>query len=65
MRGSVVLSTQAGNLAITAAHGVSATLDAGTGFGRISNALANTEGAGAGLNIKATTSYGDITARSL
>lgn len=65
VRGSVVLSAQAGNLAITAARGVSATLDAGTGFGRISNALANTEGADAGLNIKATTSYGDITARSL
>lgn len=65
VRGAVVLRTQAGDLSIGAAAGVSATLDAGTSHGRISNALKNAEGAGAPLTIKATTSYGDITARSL
>ncbi len=38
-------------------------LDAGTGHGRISNSLKN-DGT-AGLDIRATTSRGDITARSL
>jgi hypothetical protein len=50
---------------IEAAPGVSATLDAGTGHGRIENTLKNSEGASAALQIKATTSHGDITARSL
>jgi DUF4097 and DUF4098 domain-containing protein YvlB len=63
--GAVVLRTQMGNVTVSAAHGVSATLDAGSGIGRISNALQNTEGAAAGLNIHATTGQGDITARSL
>ncbi|MFJ8313274.1 MULTISPECIES: DUF4097 family beta strand repeat-containing protein [unclassified Streptomyces] len=63
--GTVVLSTQSGDLSVCAARGVSASLDAGTTHGRIHNALQNTDGAGAGLNIHATTSYGDITARSL
>jgi len=63
--GKVVLSTAAGDISVGAAAGVSATLDAGTSYGRISNALKNTEGATAGLNIQATTAYGDITARSL
>ena len=48
---------------VAAAAGVSAALDAGTGHGRVSNALMN-DGA-AGLDIRATTSYGDISARSL
>ncbi|MEV4057817.1 DUF4097 family beta strand repeat-containing protein [Amycolatopsis sp. NPDC049688] len=61
--GNLVLSTQAGNITIGAAPGVSASLDAGTTYGRISNALKN-EGT-AGLTIRATTSYGDIDARSL
>ncbi|MFE7580603.1 DUF4097 family beta strand repeat-containing protein [Streptomyces gardneri] len=65
MRGSVVLRTEAGDLEVGAARGVSATLDAGTAFGRITNSLRNSEGATAGLNIQATTAYGDITARSL
>ena len=47
-----------------AAAGVSASLDAGTAYGRIHNALKNTEGT-ADLNIHATTTQGDITARSL
>ncbi|MFD7785676.1 DUF4097 family beta strand repeat-containing protein, partial [Streptomyces nojiriensis] len=63
-RGTVELTTQAGDITVGAARGVSATLDAGTTHGRIHNALNNTEGADAGLTIRATTSYGDITARS-
>ncbi|MFB7607780.1 DUF4097 family beta strand repeat-containing protein [Streptomyces gardneri] len=65
LAGSVVLRTDSGDLEVGAAHGVSATLDAGTTHGRIHNTLRNSEGAGAGLNIQATTAYGDITARSL
>ena len=64
VRGTVVLRTQAGDLSVGAAHGVPASLDAGTTYGRIDNALRNTEGA-AELNIHATTAYGDIVARSL
>ena len=63
VRGTVVLSTQSGNISVAAAAGVSATLDAGTSLGRVSNALKNdgtTE-----LDIRATTMQGDITARSL
>jgi Toastrack DUF4097 len=63
--GTVVLRTQLGDVTVGAAHGVSASLDASTGYGRIHNALKNTEGAAAGPNIHATTDYGDITARSL
>ncbi|MET9541952.1 DUF4097 family beta strand repeat-containing protein [Streptomyces sp. NPDC006553] len=63
-RGTVVLRTESGEIAVGAARGVSATLNAGTAYGRVHNALVNTGGA-AGLNIHATTSYGDITARSL
>jgi DUF4097 and DUF4098 domain-containing protein YvlB len=63
MAGTVVLSTQSGDISIGAAAGVSAALDAGTGYGRISNALKNN--GGAELDIRATTSHGDITARSL
>ncbi|MEZ0090786.1 DUF4097 family beta strand repeat-containing protein [Streptacidiphilus sp. EB129] len=61
--GTVVLRTQMGNVTVGAAHGVSAALDAGTGHGRVSNALRNdgtTE-----LDIRVTTGQGDITARSL
>ncbi|MGR6317093.1 DUF4097 family beta strand repeat-containing protein [Micromonospora soli] len=64
VRGTVVLRTQAGDVSVGAAHGVSASLDAGTGYGRIQNALKNTEGV-ADLNIHATTAHGDIVARSL
>ncbi|MBW8795518.1 MAG: DUF4097 family beta strand repeat protein [Streptomyces sp.] len=63
LRGTVVLRTQDGDISVTATTGVSAALDAGTGYGRVSNALKNdgtTE-----LDIRATTSRGDITARSL
>jgi hypothetical protein len=63
-RGALVLRTQAGDVQVDAARGVCAALDAGTAHGRIHNALENTGGAPA-LNIHATTSHGDITARSL
>ncbi|KUL49094.1 hypothetical protein ADL22_09010 [Streptomyces sp. NRRL F-4489] len=61
--GKVVLRTESGDITVGAAAGVSAALDAGTASGRISNALKND--GGADLDIHATTSYGDITARSL
>ncbi|BDM69785.1 hypothetical protein HEK616_32720 [Streptomyces nigrescens] len=61
--GTVVLGTQSGDVTVGAAAGVSATLDAGTSHGRISNALKN-DGT-ADLDIRATTSHGDITAHSL
>ncbi|MFL6113572.1 MAG: DUF4097 family beta strand repeat-containing protein [Catenulispora sp.] len=63
--GEVELRTESGTISITAAAGVSATLDAGTGYGRISNALKNVDGAAAGLKIKATSAHGDITASSV
>jgi hypothetical protein len=63
VRGRVALRTQSGSISVGAAVGVSAALDAGTGYGRISNALKN-DGT-AELDIRATTSDGDITARSL
>ncbi|MFI9239328.1 DUF4097 family beta strand repeat-containing protein [Streptomyces sp. NPDC053079] len=65
VHGTVELRTEHGDIAVGAARGVSATLDAGTAYGRIHNTLNNTDGAAAGLNIHATTSYGNITARSL
>ncbi|MFG1838831.1 DUF4097 family beta strand repeat-containing protein [Micromonospora sp. NPDC049175] len=61
--GTVVLTTQSGDISVAAAAGVSAALDAGTGHGRVSNALRN-DGTTA-LDIRATTSHGDIVARSL
>ncbi|GAA2460157.1 DUF4097 family beta strand repeat-containing protein [Actinomadura vinacea] len=63
MRGTVVLRTQSGDISVHAAAGVSASMDAGTAHGRISNALKN-DGT-AELDIHATTAHGDITARSL
>jgi hypothetical protein len=55
--GAGVLHTEAGAISVGAA-GASASLDAGTGQGRIRNALKNTEGT-ADLTIHATTGYGD------
>jgi hypothetical protein len=63
VRGTVVLRTVSGDISIGAAAGVSAALDAGTGLGRVSNALRN-DGT-AELDIHATTTQGDIAARSL
>ncbi|NUT94013.1 MAG: DUF4097 family beta strand repeat protein [Saccharothrix sp.] len=63
VQGALVLTTQAGDITIDAAHGVSASLDAGTSYGRVLNSLTN---AGSpAVTIRATTAYGDITARSL
>ncbi|MFF3314267.1 DUF4097 family beta strand repeat-containing protein [Streptomyces sp. NPDC003035] len=64
VRGAVTLRTEAGDISVGAARGVSASLDAGTSYGRIHNSLTN-NGADAALTIHATTAYGDITARSL
>ncbi|WP_331719254.1 DUF4097 family beta strand repeat-containing protein [Streptomyces sp. NBC_00158] len=61
--GTVTLRTEHGDISVGAARGVSASLDAGTSYGRISNALRNT-GEGEVLDITATTSYGNITALS-
>jgi DUF4097 and DUF4098 domain-containing protein YvlB len=65
VRGKVVLRTDAGDLEIGAAAGVSASLDAGTSRGRIVNSLNNSAGSDAQLTITATTSVGDIVARGL
>ncbi|MFJ3900170.1 DUF4097 family beta strand repeat-containing protein [Streptomyces sp. NPDC090025] len=62
--GAVLLETMQGDISIGAAPGVSATLDAGTAQGRISNSLRNSDGAAAALNIRATTMQGDIAAHS-
>ncbi|MGW3338613.1 DUF4097 family beta strand repeat-containing protein [Streptomyces sp. NPDC001009] len=63
LRGTVVLRTKSGDISVAAATGVSAALDAATDHGRVSSALKN-DGTTA-LEIRATTSKGDITARSL
>ncbi|MFE1922951.1 DUF4097 family beta strand repeat-containing protein [Streptomyces asoensis] len=64
VRGALTLTTLLGDITVGASHGVSASLDAGTGLGRIDNALRNAD-ATPGLTIRATTTQGDITARSL
>lgn len=61
--GLLTLTTQAGSIDVGAAPGVSASLDAGTSYGRIDNTLKNT--GTAELAIRATTSQGDIVARGL
>jgi hypothetical protein len=58
--GTVTLTTQHGNISVDTAPGVSASLDAGTTYGRVHNSLRN-DGTPA-LTIRATTAYGDITA---
>ncbi|WP_311314992.1 DUF4097 family beta strand repeat-containing protein [Streptomyces naphthomycinicus] len=65
VRGTLTLRTEHGEIETGAARGVSASLDAGTAYGRIHNTLKNTDGATATLHIHATTAYGNITARSL
>ncbi|MGW3991719.1 DUF4097 family beta strand repeat-containing protein [Streptomyces sp. NPDC004830] len=65
VRGTLTLRTEQGAITVGAARGTSATLDAGTGYGRVDNSLVNTAGSAAELAVHATTSYGDITARSL
>ncbi|RAG81151.1 hypothetical protein DN069_34350 [Streptacidiphilus pinicola] len=61
--GAVVLATQMGDITVGATPGASASLDAGTGHGRVSNALKNN--GTIELDIRATTGHGNITARSL
>nr|EIF90832.1 hypothetical protein [Streptomyces tsukubensis NRRL18488] len=61
--GTVVLGTRSGDITVAAASGVSAALDAATTYGRVSNTLKNN--GTAELDIRATTSHGDITTRSL
>ncbi|MEU6393798.1 DUF4097 family beta strand repeat-containing protein [Streptomyces sp. NPDC046939] len=62
--GALALSTQQGDITVTAGRGVSASLDAGTTYGRVSNSLRN-DGGSPELTVKATTAKGDITASSL
>ena len=62
VHGTHTLHTDAGNLTIDTAPGTSATLNAHTTYGRINNTLTNT--GPPQLTIHATTSYGDITART-
>jgi hypothetical protein len=62
--GTIVLRTEDGTITVAAAPGISAALDAGTSYGRVHNALRNSDATPA-LTIKATTARGDITARSL
>jgi hypothetical protein len=62
--GTVVLSTQTGAVTVGAAAAASAALDAGATLGRIHNTLKNAGGTPT-LNIRATTTVGDITARTL
>lgn len=64
VEGTVTLHTGQGSISVGAASGTSASLDAGTSFGRIHNTLKDT-GAGAVLAIHATTAHGDIAAHSL
>lgn len=64
VRGTVTLRTEQGDVTVGAARGVSAALDAGTSYGRVRNALANTGGT-PDLTVHATTAHGDITASSL
>ncbi|MCU7825294.1 DUF4097 domain-containing protein [Kitasatospora sp. DSM 101779] len=65
VHGALVLHTLSGGIEVGVARGVSASLDAGTAHGRITNALKNTDGADAAVTVRATTAHGDITARSL
>ncbi|MFC8176805.1 DUF4097 family beta strand repeat-containing protein [Streptomyces sp. NPDC057325] len=61
--GTVTLRTQQGDISVGAARGVSASLDAGTAYGRVANDLRN-DGTST-LDIHAATAKGDITAHSL
>jgi Toastrack DUF4097 len=63
VRGRVVLRALSGDISVSAAAGVAASLDAGGG-GRIKNSLRN-DGTAAELDIHATTTQGDITASNL
>jgi len=62
--GNLELHTQTGAITVGASTGVCAILDAGTTLGRIRNAL-NNNGSAPSLTIHATSTLGDITARSM
>ncbi|MCP2245602.1 DUF4097 family beta strand repeat-containing protein [Lentzea aerocolonigenes] len=63
LNGSAEISTQKGDITVGVAAGLSASMDAGTSYGRIHNSLKNN--GTTDVTIHATTAYGDITARSL
>jgi DUF4097 and DUF4098 domain-containing protein YvlB len=66
VRGSVVLGTAMGNLEIGIAEGTAAWLEVNTGFGHVRNLLENAtrpEEADETVDVRARTSYGDITIR--
>ena len=66
VRGSVTLATAMGALEIGIAEGTAAWLDATTGFGHVRNLLesaARPEGSDETVEVRARTSYGDITIR--
>ncbi|RPE33808.1 DUF4097 family beta strand repeat-containing protein [Kitasatospora cineracea] len=63
VRGTLDLTTKSGSISVGVARGVSASLDAGTGYGRIHNALRNADDVPA-VTIRATTAHGDISART-
>ncbi|MEU3369313.1 DUF4097 family beta strand repeat-containing protein [Streptomyces sp. NPDC006711] len=65
VHGTLTLRTESGEITVGAARGTRATLDAGTSYGRIHNALTGGASEAATLNIHATTTRGDITARTL
>jgi DUF4097 and DUF4098 domain-containing protein YvlB len=65
-RGSVTLETSMGELEVGIAEGTAAWLDAHTGFGKLHNQLDNTTRPGESdetVEVRANTSYGDITIR--
>jgi hypothetical protein len=63
VQGTLVLRTQAGDVTVGVASGVTASLDAGTTLGRIHDAITNTGGEVA-VQIRATTTLGDVSAHS-
>ncbi|MFH8394006.1 hypothetical protein [Streptomyces sp. NPDC018036] len=63
VRGAVALAIRHGDITVGAARGVSACLDARSGYGRIDNSLRNS--GTCDLEVRADTAYGDITVRSL
>jgi DUF4097 and DUF4098 domain-containing protein YvlB len=66
-RGAVVIKTATGDLEVGITEGTAAWLDVNTSFGRVHNSLAETspktEPSGETIEVRAHTSYGDITIR--
>jgi hypothetical protein len=63
VRGTLTLRTETGHITVAAATDTSATLDAATPYGRITNTLRNN--GTTDLDIHATTNHGNITAHTL